>query len=303
MVISGGLRLPEVGWVPSSGSKISRIRARACRQNFPEVSASMPLITTRRLQERLSFIRRVGLGGVRAKVRSFFRGGETSTVEFRHPNFDQPISIRVPGTDFNVCRQWVDAASGGKRSSGCRLVIDAGANIGASSRMLASRFPNAIVLAVELEGSNYRMLERNVIDHPRIESIHAGLWSSNEPLLVRSGRDNENWSFHAEVESGDGDASTIPGITIEAILDDVRTRHGLERIDVLKMDIEGGELPVLADCVSWIDRVDAIMIELHEDLQPGSTAAFEAATKDFSRRWEEGELVCCAREAAAIRSP
>ena len=69
---------------------------------------------------------------------------------------------------------------------------------------------------------------------------------------------------------------------------------------LVKMDIEGGELPVMSNCGSWIDRVDSIMIELHESTAPGATAAFDAATADFPVRWEEGELQCRARSDAAI---
>ena len=37
-----------------------------------------------------------------------------------------------------------------------------------------------------------------------------------------------------------------------------------ERIDLLKLDIEGAEDAVLADCEPVLDRVNAIVMDLHE---------------------------------------
>ena len=43
-----------------------------------------------------------------------------------------------------------------------------------------------------------------------------------------------------------------------------------DRISILKMDIEGAEIPVFREDVSsWISKVDAIAIEIHEDTSFG----------------------------------
>jgi len=44
-------------------------------------------------------------------------------------------------------------------------------------------------------------------------------------------------------------------------------RCGLERIDLLKVDIEGAEAELLGETAEqWIGRVGCIVIELHEEL-------------------------------------
>jgi hypothetical protein len=54
-----------------------------------------------------------------------------------------------------------------------------------------------------------------------------------------------------------------------------------ERIDLLKLDIEGAEDAVLADCEPVLDRVNAIVMDLHEfdprDRQ--SSRVFECLTR------------------------
>lgn len=209
------------------------------------------------------------------------------------------MAIRVPSTDFRVCRQWVDGADVARRSDAVRLIVDAGANIGASSLMLARRFPKAVVVAIELEPDNFAMLERNVEGHDRIDARHAGLWDVPGQLSAQADRLQEAWGFRAKAIEHPA-ATGIAAVTVDLLLEEFARSRGCDRIDVLKMDIEGGELNVLRTCESWIDRVDAIMIELHESIAPGSEAAFESAFRDFPVRWQEGELVCRARDGAAI---
>ena len=45
---------------------------------------------------------------------------------------------------------------------------------------------------------------------------------------------------------------------------------GLDRIDVLKCDIEGAEAELFADCRSWIGRVGAMVVECHTDVMTAS---------------------------------
>lgn len=52
------------------------------------------------------------------------------------------------------------------------------------------------------------------------------------------------------VESGDGPGERIPTIT----LDDYVASHGLERVDLIKMDIEGSEIPALQGAMQTIRR-------------------------------------------------
>ena len=62
--------------------------------------------------------------------------------------------------------------------------------------------------------------------------------------------------------------------------------HAEPAIDILKVDIEGAEKQLFANCADWIGRVRSIMIELHpgyttemllEDLQRGGA--------DFKIEW------------------
>ena len=58
-------------------------------------------------------------------------------------------------------------------------------------------------------------------------------------------------------------------------------RLGVDRIDLLKLDIEGGEVDVLGRSEPWIGQVDAVIAELHDRFRPGCTQAFVSATRGF----------------------
>ncbi len=98
-------------------------------------------------------------------------------------------------------------------------------------------------------------------------------------------------------------APPSPGIDIGTLLD--RSRH--ERISLLKIDIEGAEAMIFADdrCRLWLDRVDNLVIELHDDSQFGdATSAFERAIRGLpfacSRR-EGPSVAICRRVTPAPR--
>jgi len=75
---------------------------------------------------------------------------------------------------------------------------------------------------------------------------------------------------------------TIPGLM---------SQYGLTRIDLLKLDIEGAEKELFAAASDWIDKVDAIAIELHDRFKRGCSQAFYNATASFPYEVHKGELV------------
>ena len=56
----------------------------------------------------------------------------------------------------------------------------------------------------------------------------------------------------------------MPSVTIVDLLN----RHALDKVDILKMDIEGAEGFVFESAEEWLDRVGWIMLEVHFDAMP-----------------------------------
>jgi FkbM family methyltransferase len=65
-----------------------------------------------------------------------------------------------------------------------QLIIDCGGNIGLASIFFATKYPNARVICVEPDTSNYNMLARNIEPYKNIHGIHAGVWSKSTKLYI-----------------------------------------------------------------------------------------------------------------------
>jgi FkbM family methyltransferase len=176
------------------------------------------------------------------------------------------------------------------------LVVDCGANVGYSSAYFLSKFPQCSVIAVEPDSRNFSALQRNLVSYgTRAKLINAGIWSQTAQLVISQDkyRDGREWTRQVR-ECEESEEADIQGIDIGSILKEA----GSERISLLKMDVEGAEAVVFSkNYDSWLHRVDAIAIELHDDSVFGNASAvFSSAINgqefEVSR---SGELTICRR--------
>jgi FkbM family methyltransferase len=156
------------------------------------------------------------------------------------------------------------------------VIIDAGANVGYSSCWLADRYPTHSIIAIEPEPANYAIAAANVERFgDRVQMRHAALWHQPASIAIcgRPYRDGLSWATQVEPATA-GAPGTCDAVTVDQLL----AESASQRVALLKVDIEGAEAVVFSDASRWVDRVDAIAIELHDDSQFGdATAAFNRA--------------------------
>lgn len=144
-----------------------------------------------------------------------------------------------------------------------KLIIDAGAYTGLSAIYFAARYPDAMIIAVEPEESNFRMLELNTRKLRNVRRVRAGLWHRKGFLkVVDTGTGKDGFA----VEEA---ASGIRAVTVGMLLKE----SGHDRIGILKIDIEGSEKEVFSSAGKWIGKTDAIIAELHDRLRKGCSSA------------------------------
>jgi FkbM family methyltransferase len=135
-----------------------------------------------------------------------------------------------------------------------RWIIDAGAFIGDLSCYWATRFPEARIVALEPDAENARFAQENMARYGnRLTFLKKGLWSRPCKLKVRGAE------MGAHVEETDGEVYDVEGIDVPTII----RQFGIERIDILKIDIEGAEREVFAGSLEWLPLVDRILLECH----------------------------------------
>ena len=146
-----------------------------------------------------------------------------------------------------------------------RFVIDAGANVGFTSLYLQQSFPGAFYLAIEPDEKNMEQLQKNFkLNGLKNTELHlCGLWSSDHWLQInRNADEGKEWSYYVTAS----DKSTnLKGISLSTLLD----KTEFPFIDILKMDIEGGEKELFSkeETISPVlKKIRFIAMEIHDHL-------------------------------------
>jgi FkbM family methyltransferase len=148
-------------------------------------------------------------------------------------------------------------------------VLDLGANVGMFSLWVASRWPGAHVVAAEPVPRNVKLLKRNLALQAGAAELHV----LEAAVTTRNGT----------VRFGDGDFTNGRVLTdggagsIEVEARDVFPLIG--GVDLLKLDIEGGEWPILSDPRFVQQEARVVMLEHHPMGAPAGISPEEAAEK------------------------
>lgn len=143
------------------------------------------------------------------------------------------------------------------------VIVDAGANVGLATLYLKGRVPGARVVAIEPDASNVACFQEHIrLNRFEDVAVHtAALWPRECRLrFVADPTRLQSWAIRVEEDP----AGPVEAISVQGLM----RRHGLERIDLLKLDVEGAEFPLFEDAASgeWLSRTRAILAEVHPDL-------------------------------------
>lgn len=211
-----------------------------------------------------------------------------------------PVKCRAGASDLDAFRQIFAG-----REYSClddiaeaSFIIDCGANVGYSSAYFLSRFPRCDVVAIEPDPQNFELLRLNLSSYgKRVRTLRAAVWSHETKLTLSEGQygDGHEWSRQVR-ECRPGEDTDLLTVDIGSVLGE----SGHERVSILKVDIEGAEAVVFSkNYESWIDRMDNIVIEIHNASSFGNCAEVfgkAIAGRGFSMTQCE-ELTVCKRLA------
>lgn len=136
-------------------------------------------------------------------------------------------------------------------------ILDCGANIGLASIYFKQRYPNARITAFEADPSLAAICRRNLAKQGAspVEIKDVAVWVGEGSIeFICEGADSG--AIASLDPSVPGTLTHVPAVRLRDWLN--------ERVDLLKLDIEGAELPVLADCRDRLHNVRAMTIDLHE---------------------------------------
>lgn len=137
-------------------------------------------------------------------------------------------------------------------------ILDFGAHLGASVLWFHRRYPDARIYAVEPDRRSFRKLQRNVGGIPGVTVHHAALaGEEGERAFYEAER---GWASSLIASGGGGPATTVPVVTLRGF---IRDQVQAERVDLLKIDVEGAEWEVLPS-ERLAELAGSVVGELHE---------------------------------------
>ncbi|MDB5824989.1 MAG: hypothetical protein JWR21_3693 [Herminiimonas sp.] len=186
------------------------------------------------------------------------------------PMLVNPVWLRAGTSDLQVFQQVVCSGETDFELAGTpELIVDAGANVGLTSIVLAARYPKCSILALEVEDANYRLLCQNVANYPNVIPVKKALWGSDGFVKISNPAAGA-WAFQV-VDTSIDDPDAIPAISIDTLL----AESGGTEISLLKIDIEGAEVEIFrSPALGWINKTKVIAVELHDRMRPGCTDSF-----------------------------
>ncbi len=257
-------------------------------KNPPLAHQIISIIKTSKL-----YYRTLGFKGL-VKAGTSFLLKRKSYITVSQKDVQFPINLRMLTSDVPTYKQiYLDGEYAFNADKYPEVILDVGANIGLASIYFANKFPKARIIAIEPETSNFEVLKKNVSNYSNVTPVHAALWNeSGEINLVDPGLGN--WGFMTE--EGGSSQHGLKSETVSALtINDIMNTFNIDKIDILKIDIEGAEKEVFMDADSWLPNVDSLIVELHERMKSGCNRSFYNATKGFEHEWHLGENVYLSR--------
>ncbi|PNQ23447.1 FkbM family methyltransferase [Agrobacterium salinitolerans] len=220
----------------------------------------------------------------------FIRRGTTDSQIVGQIFVDNAFSLSGLPCEGKLLSKLSDIRQSGKRP----LIVDAGANIGLSAISFVAQVPDSLVVAIEPELGNFRILVANTEGLP-ILPLPFALGGRFGLVEVTNPSEGE-WGYRTHaLDKEQAGVDAIPSITVGDILNEF---SGAFTPFIVKLDIEGAEKDVFSYDTGWIDKVPLIIVEPHDWMLPGELSfapflrAIAFSNRDFVIRGENIFSTC-----------
>lgn len=133
------------------------------------------------------------------------------------------------------------------------LIIDCGANVGVSVLYFKKHFPNSKIIAFEADPAIFGILKTNVNSYKLkdVTLYNKAVWDKNDRIPFKvEGADAGRVDFECT------ESILIPTIKLSEILAN-------QKVEFLKIDIEGAELAVIKESKEFLSNVKYAFVEFH----------------------------------------
>jgi FkbM family methyltransferase len=213
-----------------------------------------------RIQKLLSSpYRQVGIGFIKEKTIKHTRNNKTKVVNInKFPiSYTDDASFILSLEEIFFSEIYKTNLEKNKRIK----IIDCGSNIGMSLLYFKMNYNNCEIVAFEPDQKNYELLESNTNKwkFSNISINKKAIWKENGEISF-SNSGNLGGKIDHSTNSAD-QTNLVPTIRLKDLL--------IEKIDLLKIDIEGAEYEVIKDCKDDLHCISNLFIEYHGKFSDG----------------------------------
>jgi len=131
------------------------------------------------------------------------------------------------------------------------IVLDVGAFVGFYSRLAAKQAKKGLILAIEPEPYNFRLLRINTKGFSNVILLDIACWSENKYVKLYIGGP----STHSIIKFSDKFV-IVRALTIDYLVFKI---FRLPRVDLIKIDVEGAEYEVLKGAISTLESFKPVL--------------------------------------------
>lgn len=145
------------------------------------------------------------------------------------------------------------------------IIFDVGANFGGYTKEILTLFPerNILIHAFEPSESNFKILQ-NKINNPRVKLNQVGLSDREDKLILYKDKEESSLAslYNRRLEHFELEMSKKEEVTLTT-LDKYCLENNIDKINFLKLDIEGHEIQALKGATEMLknNRIKAIQFE------------------------------------------
>jgi len=184
--------------------------------------------------------------------------------------------VRMPSTDGPICAQILESNSGDTyflntlinigflNTENTKTIIDIGGHIGSFSIFANYKFPQSKIYAFEPYQQSYDIFQKNI--EKRFLNIQVENCAISDSDNKTGGRflfdDKYENNLSANKIVWDGSTSNFTTKTLKTVCKE----NNLNKIDLLKLDVEGAEYEILPSIIQTgiIKNIGCIVMELHK---------------------------------------
>lgn len=199
---------------------------------------------------------------IRMRFRRFKMPGDWNTERSVRLSGGGGLTYRMNAGDLQGIREvWMEEVYRPPFEVQVRTFVDLGGNIGLTSTWFGRRFKPSVMIAVEPDPENARLLRKNLQENGlQVKVIEAAVGPQDGEVVFQRSADSNLGSVAAEAAADGQQSIRVPMVSMESVF---RSMEAGAEIDLLKLDIEGGEEALFMEDLSWLAKVRMIIAELH----------------------------------------